>query len=151
MASTLTAIYITADRQLIVGQIGDSRAYLYRDGKLIMLTEDQTMVRYLQKTGVLNEAEVAHHPYRHIILQALGQDRPVQPDIRTYFCQAGDRLLLCTDGLSSYVNVEQIEAIIAREVDEHYLCEQLIEAANGLGGPDNITVLIATLEERAIP
>jgi protein phosphatase len=124
---------------------------LYRDGKLIMLTEDQTMVRYLQKTGVLSEAEVANHPHRHIILQALGQDRPVQPDIRTYFFQEGDRLLLCTDGLSSYVNVGQIEAMIAREVDEYSLCKRLIEAANGLGGPDNITVLIATLEECVTP
>jgi protein phosphatase len=151
MASTLTAIHITADRRLLVGQLGDSRAYLWRDGRLTLLTEDQTMVRYLQQTGALREPEVANHPYRHIILQALGQDHPVQPDIRTYGFQDGDRLLLCTDGLSSYVSARQIEAIIARPGDERALCTQLIEVANGLGGPDNITVLIATLEECVTP
>jgi protein phosphatase len=151
MASTLTAIHITADGRLIVGQIGDSRAYLCRDGQLTVLTEDQTMVRYLQKTGVLSEPEVANHPYRNIILQALGQDHAVQPDVRTYPFQGGDRLLLCTDGLSSYVNPEQIEAIMLQEADAHTLCKQLIQAANSQGGPDNITVLLATLEVGLAP
>jgi protein phosphatase len=119
--------------RMIVGQIGDSRAYLFRDGMLTVLTEDQTMVRYLQKTGVLSEPEVANHPYRNIILQALGQDNAVQPDVRTYPFQGGDRLLLCTDGLSSYVHPDQIEAIMAQEVDEHTLCKKLIQAANSQG------------------
>lgn len=145
MASTLTALHITADSQLIVGQVGDSRAYLWRDRQLIALTEDQTMVQYLQKSGALSECEIARHPYRHIILQALGQDHPVQPDVRTYRCQNGDRLLLCTDGLSSYVHLDRIEAIMAQAADEYTICQALIQEANAHGGPDNITVLVASL------
>jgi protein phosphatase len=145
MSSTLTALHITVDGRLIVGQIGDSRAYLWRDRQLIALTEDQTMVQYLQKSGMLSECEIARHPYRHIILQALGQDHPVQPDIRTYRFQDGDRLLLCTDGLSSYVHPGRIEAIMAPADDEYTTCQALIQEANARGGPDNITVLVASL------
>ena len=145
MASTLTAIHVTADGVLLVGQIGDSRAYLFRHGELTALTEDQTMVSHLQKTGLLSEQEVATHPYRHVILQALGQDHPVQPVIRSYPFQHGDRLLLCTDGLSSYVSHPRIEAILAQEADEQASYRALIQAANAKGGPDNVTVLIASL------
>jgi PPM family protein phosphatase len=145
MASTLTAIHVTADGVLLVGQIGDSRAYLFRHGKLTVLTEDQTMVSQLQKTGLLSEQEVATHPYKHIILQALGQDHPIQPDIRSYPIHHGDRLLLCTDGLSSYVSHPRIEAILAQEADEQAMCRALIRAANATGGLDNVTVLIASL------
>jgi protein phosphatase len=145
MASTLTAIHVTADGVLLIGQIGDSRAYLFRDGQLTVLTEDQTMVSQLQKTGLLSEQEVATHPYRHIILQALGQDHPIQPDIRSYPFHHGDRLLLCTDGLSSYVSQPRIEAILTQEADEQAMCRALIRAANATGGSDNVTVLIASL------
>jgi protein phosphatase len=151
MASTLTALHITADGRLIVGQIGDSRAYLWRDLQLIALTEDQTMVQYLQKSGVLSACEIARHPYRHVILQAVGQDHPVQPDVRTYRCQDGDRLLLCTDGLSSYVHPDRIEAIMAQAKDEYTTCQALIQEANAHGGPDNITVLVASLAVSTAP
>jgi PPM family protein phosphatase len=151
MASTLTALHITADGRLIVGQIGDSRAYLWRDRQLIALTEDQTIVQYLQKSGLLNECEIARHPYRHIILQALGQDHPVQPDVRTYRCQDGDRLLLCTDGLSSYVHPGRLEVIMAQADDEYTTCQALIQEANAHGGPDNITVLVASLAVCTVP
>jgi protein phosphatase len=145
MSSTLTAIHVTANGVLLVGQIGDSRAYLFRHGKLTILTEDQTMVSHLQKTGQLSEQEVATHPYRHIILQALGQDYAIQPDVRSYPFHHGDRLLLCTDGLSSYVSHGRIEAILAQEVDEQAICRALIHEAHAQGGPDNVTVLVASL------
>jgi protein phosphatase len=145
MASTLTAIHVTANGILLVGQIGDSRAYLFRRGQLLVLTEDQTMVSHLQKTGLLSEQEAATHPYRHVILQALGQDHTVQPDVRSYPFYHGDRLLLCTDGLSSYVSQGRIEAILAQEVDEQAICRALIHEAHAEGGPDNVTVLVASV------
>ena len=151
MASTLTAIHVTTDGVLLIGQIGDSRAYLFRRGKLTVLTEDQTMVRHLQRTGLLSEQEVATHPYRHIILQALGQDHPLQPDVRSYPFYHGDRLLLCTDGLSSYVSQGRIEAILAQEIDEQAICRALIHEANAQGGPDNVTVLVASLHVAQSP
>jgi protein phosphatase len=145
MSSTLTVIHVTANGVLLVGQIGDSRAYLFRHGKLTALTEDQTMVSHLQKTGQLSEQEVATHPYRHIILQALGQDYAIQPDVRSYPFHHQDRLLLCTDGLSSYVSHVRIEAVLAQEVDEQAICRALIHEAHAKGGPDNVTVLVASL------
>jgi protein phosphatase len=100
MASTLTAVHI-GDGLLTVAQIGDSRAYLFRNGSLTLLTEDQTMVHSMQKSGVLTEAEARSHPLRHLILQALGQDQAILPAVHTYPFLHGDWVLLCTDGLTS--------------------------------------------------
>jgi protein phosphatase len=152
MASTFTAMHI-GDGLLTVAQIGDSRAYLFRNGSLTLLTEDQTMVHSMQKRGVLTEAEARHHPLRHLILQALGQDSAILPAVCTCPFLHGDWVLLCTDGLSSYVSTEQIEMILASEVDEPTCCRALIDAANACGGADNVTVLLARLmvgEEREL-
>jgi protein phosphatase len=144
MASTLTALYI-ADGTLTVAQVGDSRAYIYCDRKLSLLTEDQTVVSLLQKRGVLTEEEASRHPLRHVLLQALGQGKTVCPDLHNYPFKDGDCVLLCTDGLSSYVDHHQIEAILACGGGEETQCRRLIEAANAASGADNITVLLARL------
>ena len=144
MASTLTAVHV-GDGMLTVAQIGDSRAYLFRNGKLTLLTEDQTMVHSMQKRGVLTEAEARTHPLRHLILQALGQASAICPAVHTYPFLSDDWLLLCTDGLSSYVSAEQITTILTSEGDEPACCRALINAANACGGADNITVLLARL------
>ena len=144
MASTLTAVHI-GDEMLTVAQIGDSRAYLFRNGRLTILTEDQTMVHSMQKRGVLTEMEARNHPLRHLILQALGQDSTILPAVHTYPFLHGDWVLLCTDGLSSYVSAERIETILSSEVDEPTCCRALIDAANACGGADNVTVLLARL------
>jgi protein phosphatase len=144
MASTLTAVHV-GDGMLTIAQIGDSRAYLFRNGALTLLTEDQTMVHSMQKRGVLTEAEAKIHPLRHLILQALGQDSAVCPVVHTYPFRPDDWVLLCTDGLSSYVSPEQIATILVSEPDEPACCRALINAANACGGADNVTVLLARL------
>jgi protein phosphatase len=144
MASTLTAVHV-GHGVMTIAQVGDSRAYRFRGGKLTLLTDDQTVVHMMQKKGLLTPEEAQNHPHRNIILQALGQDKSVFPEIQTLPFAHNDCLLLCSDGLSSYVAHEQIEAIMASGEDEHRLCHHLVEAANAAGGADNVTVLLARL------
>jgi serine/threonine protein phosphatase PrpC len=144
MASTLTAVHISNGMMTLV-QVGDSRAYLLRDGQLTLVTEDQTFVNMLQKRGILTEEEAARHPNRHVILQALGQDNTVLPEVYVVPFQHNDCLLLCTDGLSSYVSHERMETILACQESERARCRSLVDEANAAGGTDNVTVVLARL------
>jgi PPM family protein phosphatase len=144
MASTLTVVHV-GHGVMIIAQVGDSRAYRFSGGKLTLLTEDQTVVHMMQKKGMLTPEEAQNHPHRNIILQALGQDKSVLPEIQTLPFSHNDCLLLCSDGLSSYVAHERIEAILSSGEDEHVRCSRLVEAANAAGGADNVTVLLARL------
>jgi protein phosphatase len=144
MGSTLTAVHV-GPGVMTIAQVGDSRAYKFCNGKLTLLTEDQTLVNMLQKRGMLTEEEAEHHPGKHIILQALGQDKNVTPDLQSHIFEDGDYVLLCSDGLSSYVDHAVIEAILASEGDEHTHCQHLIDTANASGGADNVTVLLVRL------
>lgn len=145
MGSTLTAIHI-GQETMTLAQIGDSRAYLFRDGKLKLLTEDQTLVGMLQKRGLLTDDQAKTHPSKHVILQALGQDKDIYAEIGSHPFQDNDYLLLCTDGLSSYVDHETIEKILSSSTDTPTHCQHLIDAANTSGGLDNVTVILARLE-----
>jgi serine/threonine protein phosphatase PrpC len=144
MASTLTVVHV-GHGVLIIAQVGDSRAYRFNGGQLTLLTDDQTVVHMMQKKGKLTPEEAQNHPHRNIILQALGQDKSVLPEIQTLPFSHNDYLLLCSDGLSSYVAHERIEAILSSGEDEHVRCHRLVEAANAAGGADNVTVLLARL------
>jgi protein phosphatase len=142
MSSTLTALHV-GPKVMTIAQVGDSRAYLFSRGKLQLLTEDQTVVRLLLKKGMVTEEEARKHPDRHVILQALGQTHDVVPEMRSVRFQDEDCVLLCTDGLSSFVPHHRIEAILQEEKHENVRCQRLIEAANAAGGADNVTVLLA--------
>ena len=144
MASTLTVVHV-GHGLMTIAQVGDSRAYRFSGGNLTLLTEDQTVVHMMQKKGMLTPEEAQNHPHRNIILQALGQDKSILPEIQTLPFSHNDCLLLCSDGLSSYVAHERIEAILSSGEDEHVRCRHLVEAANAVGGADNVTVLLARL------
>jgi protein phosphatase len=148
MGSTLTAIHV-GDGVMTIAQVGDSRAYRLRNSEFTTLTEDQTLINMLRARGQITAEEAENHPGRHIILQALGQEKPVYPDISRHTFEDGDYLLLCSDGLSSYVADETIQAILLEEGDEPSHCKRLIEAAYAEGGPDNITVLLARLSKES--
>jgi protein phosphatase len=128
---------------LTIAQVGDSRAYLFSRGKLTMLTEDQTVVRMLQKKGMLTDEEARHHADRHVILQALGQGQAIAPEVQRVPFQDSDGLLLCTDGLYACVPHAHIEKILRTEKHENVRCQRLIAAAHAAGSPDNVTVLLA--------
>lgn len=124
---------------------GDSRAYLIRDGKLTQLTHDHSYVQELVDCGTITEEEAEHHPQKNIITKALGVDYRLEPEFTAAKLKQEDRLLLCTDGLTNMVPVEEMEKLLAQGAF-YDLPDRLIEAANAHGGSDNITALLLAVE-----
>jgi protein phosphatase len=146
MGTTLTAVYVDS-AELAVAHVGDSRAYLFRDGELGRLTQDHTLVEELLRRGKLTEAQAAEHPQRSIITRALGVDPEVDVDTRTFNARAQDVVLLCSDGLTSMINERQVAAVLQEEPNLERAAERLIAEANAAGGRDNITVVLFRLED----
>lgn len=145
MGTTLTAAVIT-DGSACIAQIGDSRAYLIRNGKIQQVTKDQSLVQKLVDAGVLNMEEAAIHPYRNVLSQALGGSANVKVEITEFPLQANDYLLICSDGLSNKVSDQEMLTIIKESVSINEASQRLIYEANRRGGEDNITVIIARYE-----
>jgi len=141
MGTTLTAVLPTG-KKLIFAHIGDSRAYLFRQGKLTQLTEDHSVVAEMVRSGRLRPEEAETHPARSILTRALGTEPQAKIDLLSQEVEKGDRVLLCTDGLSSMVGEEQIREILAQTIPLDEICKQLIARANASGGSDNITVVL---------
>lgn len=146
MGTTLTAAYLDGE-EIVVAHVGDSRAYLWRDGELTRLTRDHSLVDELVRRGKLTEEEAAEHPQRSIITRALGPEPDVEVDTRTYRGQAGDLLLLCSDGLTSMISEQLIAGILRGADGIEAAGRELVDAANAAGGRDNITVVLFRLEE----
>jgi serine/threonine protein phosphatase PrpC len=144
MGTTLTAVLFAGGR-LGLCHVGDSRAYLMRDGEMSQITHDDTFVQTLIDEGRITEEEANSHPQRSLLLRALnGQD--VEPDLSMRDARAGDRYLLCSDGLSGVVTFDTIAAAM-REPDPQATADRLIELALRSGGPDNITCIVADVIE----
>lgn len=146
MGTTLTAVYVD-DAQLVIAHVGDSRAYMLRDGSLQRLTQDHSLVDELVRRGKLTQEQAAEHPQRSIITRALGPEPSVEVDTFTYSIRSGDVLLLCSDGLTSMVSEERVAEILASSARLERAADQLIAEANEAGGRDNITVVLFRLEE----
>jgi protein phosphatase len=131
---------------LWLAQIGDSRGYLARDGEVIQLTKDQSLMQRLVDAGELTEEEAEQSERRNIILQALGPDPRVKVDLTHQPLRRGDTLVICSDGLSALVRREEIGELLRRIPDLASACSAMIDLANGRGGPDNITVVLARFE-----
>lgn len=141
MGTTLTAALVQGDR-VRLAHVGDSRAYLLRDGGLRQLTEDHTLVHRMVLDGEITEQEAETHPYRSILTRSLGTDTEVEIDRDEVPVLPGDRLLLCTDGLTGMLDRGQLESLVASIDDPGELAERLVRAANRAGGIDNITVVV---------
>jgi protein phosphatase len=148
MGTTLTAVYVD-NSELAIAHVGDSRAYLFRDGELGRLTQDHTLVEELLRRGKLTEEQAAEHPQRSIITRALGVDPEVDVDTKTFIGRAGDVVLLCSDGLTSMISEKQVAAVLKDEPNLDQAAERLIAEANAAGGRDNITVVLFRLEDVA--
>jgi protein phosphatase len=122
--------------------VGDSRAYLLRNGALRQLTTDHTLVARMVKSGEITEAEADVHPHKNVLTRALGTDQEVEVDEDSVTLEDGDRLLLCSDGLTGMVTEDQIQAILEASPDPQSAAERLVRAANRAGGVDNITVVV---------
>ena len=153
MGTTLTAAYL-ADGDLAIAHVGDSRAYLLRDGQLTRLTQDHSLVDELVRQGKLTEAQAAEHPQRSIITRALGPEPKVEVDTFSYPMRAGDVLLLCSDGLTSMVSEDRMGEILRGSATLAKAADRLIDEANDAGGRDNITVVLsrfAEVDSEAVP
>jgi protein phosphatase len=146
MGTTLTMAFASGWR-LFVMHAGDSRCYLYRDGKLNQLTLDHTVVGELARRGGLQPETLRHSPYRHVVTNAVGgPTHGVRVDVCKSDLQPHDVVLLCTDGLTEVVDDEAIAAILARTGEPEAACERLVAEANARGGPDNVTAVVARFE-----
>ncbi|WP_406447433.1 MerR family transcriptional regulator [Streptomyces sp. NBC_01613] len=142
--TTLTALLWTGSRLALV-HIGDSRAYLLRDGTLSRITHDHTVVQSLIDEGRLTEEEATAHPQRSLLLKALGT---ATPDLRLHDATPGDRYLLCSDGLSGVVSDDRIQRLLTASAPDEAV-HALLDAANTAGGPDNISCVVADVVDAA--
>ncbi len=141
MGTTVTAT-VLVDKVLFAAQVGDSRAYLLRRGELKQVTKDQSLVSQLIEAGHLTEKEAETFEHSNIILQALGTSESVQVDLSFVELRKGDRLMVCSDGLSGMVDNDVIKESLTSIEEPDVCCEHLIEQANAAGGHDNITVIV---------
>ena len=141
MGTTLTVLW-EAEDYLLLGHVGDSRAYLLRHGALKQISEDHSLVGEMLRNGLLTEEQARTHPYRNIITRALGTDAEIEADILRLDKQAGDRYLLCSDGLYEYAPQEEIGRILAHPFMEE-AADRFLSLALERGGKDNISLVIA--------
>jgi protein phosphatase len=145
MGTTLVGLAIEG-RRVLVFNVGDSRCYLLRNGKLAQISQDHSLVEEQVRMGHLTQEEAQRSPIRNVITRALGTQPSVEPDLFPIEAEPGDIFLLCSDGLSGEVSDPQIEALLADEVPLTEVCANLVEAANLAGGNDNITCLLVQAE-----
>ena len=144
MATTLTAA-VLCRRKAVIAHVGDSRAYVLRQGHLRQITRDQSFVQAMIASGALTEEQAAHSPFRNVILQAVGRKKTVDVALDALELEEGDTLLLCTDGLTEKIEPEGIAKALAGP-DLRKALESLVTLANERGGNDNITALAARVE-----
>lgn len=150
MGSTLTAAILWEGR-VYVAQIGDSRAYLLRQGVLHQITEDQTLVNDLVAQGTLTREQARTHPQRNMITQALGSPQPLRVALTRLALRRGDRLLCCSDGLHGEVPDARIEEVLARDLTPRQCLEHLLEDALAHGARDNVTGVVLALNDPGLP
>ncbi|HEX2059021.1 MAG TPA: Stp1/IreP family PP2C-type Ser/Thr phosphatase [Actinomycetota bacterium] len=141
MGTTCTMVMVDGDVAHIA-HVGDSRAYLLRDGTFRQLTEDHTLVERMVREGRLSAEEAANHPQRNVITRVLGVDANVQVDVLEEHLTEGDRILITSDGLTSMVDGEAIAEVLDGEDDPQAAADRLVEMANDAGGEDNVTVVV---------
>ncbi len=150
MGTTLTAAMMR-DGTLDVVHVGDSRAYLWRDSALTQVTEDHSVVAELVRRGSITAEEAESHPHRNVITRALGAEADVEADTVSAPVRDGDVVLLCSDGLSSYVPEATIAAVLEAAPTLHEAARELVAAANAAGGTDNVTVVLARVGPASAP
>ena len=148
MGTTVTAAMLQGER-LVIAQVGDSRAYLLHQGALQQLTRDHSLVADMIEAGELTREEARTHPERSMITRALGSVPGTRPDLYEINVETGDRLLLCSDGLTTMLHDDEIEEILARSHDPQRAAAQLVNEAIAAGGYDNVTVVVADVTGHA--
>ena len=140
MGTTLTVLWPT-ENEMLIGQVGDSRAYLLRDNVLTQITNDHSMVADMVRKGVLTEEQAACHPMRNYITRAVGTEANIEIDLYTHNRRRGDRWLICSDGLHGMISTDELISFMADE-DLEKAADRLLQAALGNGGKDNISLVL---------
>lgn len=152
MATTAAAVLLGPEGHAHVAHVGDSRVYLLRDGQLQQVTHDHSWVGEQVRAGLLTDSDAQRHPWRNVVTRAISGGDDPEVEIADVEVQAGDLLLVCTDGLSSVVPLEQMEALLTTSTSEDRdlsaAAHALVQAANDGGGPDNITVVLVQVNDR---
>ncbi len=152
MGTTTTAAILDEDAdEVAIGHVGDSRAYRLRRGKLERLTRDHSLVEEMRRKGQLTEAQAEDHPQRSIITRSVGPEPEVEVDLQTVPAQAGDIFLLCSDGLTTMLDDEHVERLLARATSMPNAVRALVDEANRAGGRDNISVIAFKVVDAAEP
>ena len=141
MATTAVAVLVKGGKAALA-QVGDSRAYLHRSGQLTRLTTDHSWVEEQVRAGILTETAAREHQWRNIVTRALSGVDDLDVDVSELQLEAGDRLLLCSDGLPTVLQDSEIGNVVADSVDLQVVCDELVTRANAAGGPDNVTTLM---------
>jgi serine/threonine protein phosphatase PrpC len=150
MGATMSTA-VVHDEQAIIGQVGDSRGYLIRGGRVQQLTKEHSLVQAMLDAGQLTEERAAHSPLRHVILHALGADDQLQPQLSFFDLERGDCVLLCSDGLSNKVGDVEVHDIVREIASLGEAGERLVALTNERGGEDNITLIMARLDGAGWP
>jgi serine/threonine protein phosphatase PrpC len=145
MATTASTVLLK-DHKAMLAHVGDSRIYLFRDNELERMTNDHSWVEEQMRAGLLSPLEARQHPWRNVVTRALSGGEDPEVDVKAVELHPGDRLLLCSDGLSSVVTDERIEEIMRAQPVPTEACQALVDEANGAGGPDNVTTLILQID-----
>jgi len=152
MGTTTTAAFLDPEaEEVAIGHVGDSRAYRFRGGRLERLTRDHSLVEEMRRKGQLTDAQAEDHPQRSIITRALGPEPEVKVDLQTVPAQDGDVFLVCSDGLTTMLDEEQIARLLTRASSLESAVRALVDEANRAGGRDNITVLAFRVQDAAAP
>lgn len=152
MGTTITAAALNAEEDaVVIGHVGDSRAYRLRDGILQRLTKDHSLVEEMRRRGQITEAQAEDHPQRSIITRALGPEPEVQADIQSVPSAPGDLFLLCSDGLTTMLGDDRIKELLIGSTSLDAASRALVDEANRAGGRDNITVVLFQVEDPAEP
>jgi protein phosphatase len=147
MATTLTLAY-SLNNELFIAHVGDSRCYLLRNKMLYRLTNDHTLVDEMVRHGALKPEEAAHHRLRHVVTNVVGgHDRGVRVEVHKLPLEVGDRILLCSDGLTEMVEEKEILTLLSAQEEPEAICDRLIDRANEAGGKDNVTAVVAFFDE----
>ena len=149
MGTTLTAIALVGGGDgkdvIALANVGDSRAYVF-SGQMVQVTDDHSLAEERMRQGEMTEAEAAVHPQRHILTRALGVSSDVETDMWELHLHSGDRVLLCSDGLSNEVDLHEMSQVLGAVADPGEAAQRLVDVANANGGADNITVVIVDVQ-----
>ncbi|MUV40016.1 Protein-serine/threonine phosphatase [Lentibacillus sp. JNUCC-1] len=141
---TTVVIAVCTNEFVTLGHIGDSRCYLLNSNGFVQMTEDHSLVNELMRSGEITKEEARTHPRKNVVLKALGTEAKIAADIKTISWEDGDKLLLCSDGLTDKVTEEELENWLSESNDIEQLAQEMISVANERGGEDNISLAIVT-------